>query len=527
MDMVRNKARSFLQIQDANPKAIIIKQADDLQSYFVKNNIWFRGKSNELEQLYKQIEDNKTSFWASVPSVGMGINKKHSGLPKLMLNTIANIIIDNFNGVESEDTVALEEWKKIEKENKFYSKMLKKIIRETMAIGDGAVRFSFDESISKFPIIEWFTGDKVDFVYKRGRLIELVFKTYYEKNNKSYLLKEHRGYGYVTYELLDDNKKVPLDTIDELKELEDLEFDKSVMWAIPIMFDESTTFEGRGESKFEGKYDVFDALDEILSQWIEAIRLGKAIRYIPDKLCPKDPFTGETLAANPFDNQYIQTESDMAENSKNQIQVEQADIPSDKYVESYITYLGIALQGIISPSTLGVDVKKIQDANASYERQMEKTTLTTRQGIIDVLMEFIPQVINTAISMKKQLNEQYDGKNVEFEVKFGEYDSPSFDSQIDTVTKAKNGGIMSIETSVDELYGDSKDDKWKKEEVARLKEEQGITSMDEPSVNADVDLNDIDTEESPVKSGQDAEKQQNSPEKSEKAAKSSEKVAKE
>ena len=496
MDMVRNKARSFLQIQDGNPKTIVIQQADDLQSYFIKNKIWHRGKSSELEQLYKQLNESKTSFWASVPSVGMEINKKHSGLPKLMLNTIANIIIDNFNGVESENTVALEEWEKIEKENKFYSKMLKKIIRETMAVGDGAVRFSFDKNISKLPIIEWFTGDKVDFIYKRGRLIELVFKTYYKKNGKSYLLKEHYGYGYVKYELLDDNdKEVPLNTIDEFKELENLEFDKSVMWAIPIMFDESSVFEGRGESKFEGKYDTFDSLDEILSQWMEAIRLGKAIRYIPDKLCPKDPYTGETLAANPFDNQYIKTESDMAENSKNQIQVEQANIPSEKYVESYITYLGIALQGIISPSTLGVDVKKIQDANASYERQMEKTTLTTRQGIIDVLMEFIPQVINIAISMGKQLKEQYKKEYIEFEVKFGEYDSPSFDSQIDTITKAKNGGIMSIETSVDELYGDSKDEKWKADEVARLKEEQGITSMNEPAINEDIDFDDIDTEE--------------------------------
>lgn len=502
MDMIKDKARSWLEIKDGNAKAIVIHQADDLQTYFSKNKMWYRGKSNELEELYKQLDGSRTSFWASVPSVGMEINKKHSGLPKLMLNTIANIIIDNFNGVESKDTTALEEWGKIEKDNKFYTKMLKKIIRETMAVGDGAVRFSFDKSISKYPIIEWFTGDKVDFIYKRGRLIELVFKTYYQKNNKSYLLKEHRGYGYVTYELLDDDKEVPLSTIDELKDLKPLTFDKSVMWAIPIMFDESMVFEGRGESKFDGKYDTFDSLDEILSQWIEAIRLGKAIRYIPDKLCPKDPYTGETLAANPFDNQYIQTESDMSESSKNQIQVEQAEIPSDKYVESYITYLGIALQGIISPSTLGIDVKKIQDANASYERQMEKTTLTTRQGIIDVLMEFIPQVINTSLKMQQQLKQAKPSEDIKFEVKFGEYDSPSFDSQIDTVSKAKNNGIMSIETSIDELYGDSKDEKWKKEEVARIKEEQGITMMNEPSINEDVDFNEIDTEESPLKSGQ-------------------------
>ena len=42
---------------------------------------------------------------------------------------------------------------------------------------------------------------------------------------------------------------------------------------------------------------------------------------------------------------------------------------------------------------------------------------------------------------------------------------------------------MSIERCVEELYGDTLDDHCKKEEVARLKEEQGIQNMEEPAVN--------------------------------------------
>ena len=45
---------------------------------------------------------------------------------------------------------------------------------------------------------------------------------------------------------------------------------------------------------------------------------------------------------------------------------------------------------------------------------------------------------------------------------------------------------MSIEASIDELYGDSRDDEWKKEEVARLKAEQGIVNVEEPAVNMDM-----------------------------------------
>ena len=501
MDIAKEKMQSWLEIRDNTPKAIVVHRKEDLQIYFAKNKMWYVGESGELQDFYKQIEGKETTFWGSVPTAGMEIKKSHSGLPKLIANTLTNIVIDNYNGVESKDLAKIGEWEKIEKENKF-DKKLWKILNETIYIGDGAVRYSYDPEISELPIIEWFTGDKVEFIYKRGRLVEIIFKTYYECNKKTYLLKEYRGYGYVRYKLFDGDKEVPLSTIKELSKLKDLTFDKSTMWAIPFLIDENSKFDGRGASKFDGKYDAFDSLDEIISQWIEAVRLGKAIRYIPDSLAPKDPITGVTLASNPYDNQYIMTESDMSEGSRNQIQVEQADIPSDKYVQTYMTYLDLCLQGLISPSTLGIDTKKVQDANAQYERQMEKTTMYTRQGIIDALSEFIPKLINGVLKMQEQMAGGTPSEDIEIKVKFGEYDSPSFDSQIDTITKAKNGGIMSLETSVKELYGDSKEEKWINEEVARLKEEQGLVNMNEPSVNQDLDLSedeeDVDVEEQEI-----------------------------
>jgi hypothetical protein len=67
-------------------------------------------------------------------------------------------------------------------------------------------------------------------------------------------------------------------------------------------------------------------------------------------------------------------------------------------------------------------------------------------------------------------------------IQFGEYANPSFESQVETVGKARTQGIMSIEASVEELYGDTKEEEWKKKEVARLKAEQGIAEVDEPTV---------------------------------------------
>lgn len=488
MDVVKNKMQSWLEIRPNSPHAIVIQRDEDLQIYFAKNKLWYIGDENELSGLYKQLEGKTQTFWGGVPTAGLEIKKSHSGLPKLIINAITNIVIDNYNGVESESTAEIDKWKEIAKDNKF-DKSLWKILSETLYMGDGAIKLSFDKDISDYPIIEWYSGDKVDFNYIRGRLSELVFKTFFEKDNKKYLLKEFYGYGYVKYKLYCDDKEVSdLSIFEETKGLEDLSFDKSTIWAIPFMIDHNSKYEGRGASKFDGKYTSFDSLDEVISQWIEAIRLGRATKYIPEKLAPKDKNTGEVLLSNPYDNQFLMTESDMSEGASNKIQVEQPDIPSDKYLQTYMTYLDLCLQGLISPSTLGIDTKKIQDANAQYERQMEKTTMYTRQGIIEALNEFIPKVINTVLKMQKQLLKQPIGEDIEVNVNFSEYDSPSFDNQIDTISKAKMNGIMSVETSVKELYGDSKDEEWIKKEVARLKEEQGITEMNEPAINEDLDL---------------------------------------
>ena len=270
--------------------------------------------------------------------------------------------------------------------------------------------------------------------------------------------------------------------------------DMETIWAVPIMFNESTKFVGRGESIFDGKYDSFDSIDEITSQWLEAVRNGRAVKYIPEDLLPKDAETGEVLMPNPFDNKFIKTQTSMNENTQNKIDVEQPEIPTEQYLQAYITFLDLCLQGIISPSTLGIDNKKLDNAEA--QREKEKTTLYTRGIIIDTLTEFIPSVINTVLKSRAQMNNESTlPEDKDISTKFGEYANPSFEAQIETVSKGKTGGVMSIEASVDELYGDSKTEEWKQQEVQRLKAEQGIVEEDVPALNGELDINEIDVED--------------------------------
>ena len=138
----------------------------------------------------------------------------------------------------------------------------------------------------------------------------------------------------------------------------------------------------------------------------------------------------------------------------------------------------------MSPSTLGIDVKKLDNAEA--QREKEKATLYSRNNIVEQLQKVLPKLVTATFNAIDTLNKTAI-KDIDIDVTFGEYANPSFESQVETVSKAKQGGIMSIEASVDELYGDTKDDEWKQEEIARLKAEQGISDMEEPALNMQAD----------------------------------------
>ena len=67
-------------------------------------------------------------------------------------------------------------------------------------------------------------------------------------------------------------------------------------------------------------------------------------------------------------------------------------------------------------------------------------------------------------------------EDVDASIIFGEYANPSFEAQVETLGKAASSNLMSTETQVDELWGDTKDAEWKEKEVARIKAEKGIAS---------------------------------------------------
>lgn len=486
-DWAKKVVGRWLNLVEAQDTSVTVRMTSPHEVSVMKNRIMYRGDPSELDQFFKATATDEVTaarFWASSPSRGMRIRKIHSGLPSMIVDVLADIVVADLLDVTFKEDVrgidALEVWEAIAEENR-YKKVVTKAVQEVLVTGDGAFKLSIDPDLSDYPIIEFFGGERVDYTLNRGRIEEIQFLTRYEEKTKTYTLVERYGKGYVRYELLDKSgNEVPLANVPELENLTPVEWEGDYMMAVPFMVYDSPLFRGRGKPLLDTKTDTVDALDETISQWQEAVRQGRIKRYIPESMIPRDPNTGNPMPVNPFDNQFTALADPLTENGESRIVTDQPAIQYDGYVNTYLNNLDMCLQGIVSPSSLGIDVKRRDNAEA--QREKEKTTLYTRDKIITTLREVLATLVKSSILTYATLHEINLDGDIDVTIDFGEYANPSFEAQINTIGKAAASNIMSIEAQVNELWGDTKDDEWIEGEIRRIKAEKGIIELEEPTM---------------------------------------------
>lgn len=486
MGRFRDFVFRLLKVKPAQEKRIVIVEPLTYRANVLKNQIWYRGDPAELEQFFKAVaifDTDRSRFWAAVP-YGK-VRKIHSGIVGTVVDRYRDIITADFDGFDfGEDEQIhpiLDLWNEIAEDIEF-DDLLQDALSGALASGDGAFKIGTVKD-NPYPVLSFYEADSVEFIRIGRKITEIKFYTPYKDGEKEFQLEETYGSGYVRYRLLDEGgAEVPLNTLKETAEFKDIVFNGDFIMAVPVIIFGSGKWKGRGKALFDSKTDNLDALDEVISQWLDAVRMGRVKRYIPDDMVPRDPNTGALIAANPFDNEYISIGTVKVEGQQNKIEVSQPQISYEAYLSSYTAFLELVLQGIMSPATLGIDLKKTDNAEA--QREKEKVTLYVRTQIVAALNTILPQLAETMLKVYDLIHGAQAG-DYTAAVRFGEYASPSFDTTVATVAQAKQAGVMSIEQSVEELYGDTWTQEDKAEEVRRLKEEQGITQLEEPFEGAD------------------------------------------
>jgi len=200
-------------------------------------------------------------------------------------------------------------------------------------------------------------------------------------------------------------------------------------------------------------------------------------------MLPRDTSTGKILKPDSFLGNYIIGSKD-GENQK--AQVEKSDVRASQYVETLDMLTSKALEGIISPATMGLELGK--NNSAESVREKEKITEATRSGIINEItptLERFYQVVDTIFTyfideeglspLSEESNEDFiilSGDNPELrqeiEVFFPEYFDDKILTGIDVLSKAYNLGAISPEMYCKLLYGDNFTKEEIDKEVERL-----------------------------------------------------------
>ena len=456
-------------------QAIVIQREHTRELEVIQSQLWYQGDANELFQFFHQTETNTGMFWATAPD-GRKVRKIHSGLPAVIADTLAYIVKSDMDGIK-----APEQWAEFEQELNF-RELIGQAVVDTLVSGDGAFKISADSELCGYPIVEFISGDRVDIEQKRGIVEAITFKTRFYVKSMWYELHERYSKGRIDSVLYDSNGSTrPLSTVPALDGFEsEVTFPGDFIMAVPLRFYADKKYRGRGKSIFSGgKSQCFDALDEVISQWIDAIRAGRVTKYIPETLIPRDPNNGSLLSIDSFGAEVVKLRGSLDDNVE-KIDVCQPDIKYDAFVSTYTSALLMCLQGIISPATLGIDVGKMSSAEA--QREKKDITGNTRNTITAALEIQLPKLIGALLKTYDIINGSEPQTYNDISVSFGEYGAPDFDSRVETVGKAATYGIMSTESQVDELWGGSKDDEFKAAEVQRIKMEKGIMAAGEPSV---------------------------------------------
>lgn len=466
-----------------NDRLIFVNDVENIKAEQVlANKIWYLGNGDDLLSLYtgEQISGfnnnpiynrNKRNYFWSKSAQECNIKRMHSGIPHAMVQTVTNIIDYPVIKVDQQDM-----WDKIEEVNDLKKKLTQQGRPLTLAEGWGGWKPNFNKQLCQYPIWEYYEGIDVEYVYKCGLLVGLVFKSYYKnKQNDNYVLLETRyranGNSYIEYALfkLNKNNEITPADLNDIPELADIPRETIVIegldkiLAVPSRYFYDPLNPKYGKSIFAGKLDLFDMLDEVWSQASQTVRVSTPITWINPDVMQRGP-NGAIGYENLYNRQIMMKEGipDGEGHVNTDIVTEQPDLNFDKYGMIAKDLLDYILTGVLSPATLGIDVAKKD--NAMAQREKEKVSIMFRNNVINSETEMLKDIVNLSLMIKEYMDKgTITLQDHEVNIRYCEFANPSTETMLPILGAAWSQGQMSTEKFVKLMWPDDTEEQQAKE----------------------------------------------------------------
>ena len=482
-----------------------------LQEY----DVWYSGDSDELLNFYTRgmgidlqyepwyFKNRRSFFWAQ-SSTESDIKRSTSGIARSIVDTLVGIVgrpmihvgaTPAYKSIyareeDKEDKDGTERLNDVLSDCSFWSTTYNTQMTKTLYQGWGAYKISWDKRFSNKPSVSYYSAQNVDWVMRNGKVVSMIFRDWYrgEKDNENYLVIETRTlkYGndrsvlietkaYRQMPIGDSDSQMTEIDLNEVPELagvdnsvEILHFDN--LLAYPCVLLDSNCEDGigmPGRSVFEGRIDLFDDLDQELSQKANTVMKSTPVEYFNTDFLERDLDTGLPIMPKRYDRKYTSfhggRNAEGSPMSAEPVQVTQPNIHFAEYSQSAVETLKFILHGILSPATMGIDVSA--QATQQSQREKEKITISFRNKLIDREMFILKSLCSGILCADEYLRTgRITTKKYDISIRYDEFADTSFEQKLMALGESLDNGNISPEMYLDKLYGDSlSEDDYQKE----------------------------------------------------------------
>jgi hypothetical protein len=464
--------------------------------------MWYHGDATRLAEYYSTYigADNAKSRYFYAVSRYEDNKKSHSGLPKAIVDTLCNttgiptLEIDKTAlstledeterktlEAQTEERVAL--LQDIAKFNDL-SELIKQEARaRTLVVGGGCFIVSdlrsVDESLV-MPIIEYVDERECE-ILTVGNIFKGVIrfvKYVHDETREKFTLSEKRTYNKIENSLWNDTKnaQASLSDLPETKHLEPVQtLTIDMIPAVPLRYKKG--YRSYGNSIFDGKLDMFDDLDQTISQIAELVRKGSPVTYIDASYIETKMVNGKNVALTPkaFNRNVMAVASSENQEAKREIRTEQPSLNIVPIIDVMTAQKIAILEGILSPSSLGIEVQR--NNNAEAMREKEKVTMVTRDDIIDNEKAAIEKLMKLAMRVDDVMNGRKTQED-DIAVDYPEYASPTFEQTTATLLPLWMADAISPEQFAKMLHTDTLTEADLQKEIAYLTEKKKSPALD-------------------------------------------------
>ena len=485
----KNRLEKLKENPDSSRLTFIFDNEAILRAKVNEYKTWYIGESAELLNFYRNTEiwqnacdpfyfENRKNYFWGLSSLEGDIKRVHSGIPNAIVTTLVNAIGNpKVTSNDEMENITLEHIMDV---NDMTTKLNQLQIPLTLAEGWGAFKINYNKSLCQYPLIQYYDADRVRFLYEDGILTGITFIDYYKYNSKNYVFLETRklenNSSIIENKLflLKDNDnidEVPLNSVPQLANVEDIIIPNyNKILSVPSKFFFDPLNQDYGKSIFAGKIDLFDMLDEDLSQNSQTVRVSTPVEYFPVDTMEHGA-NGSEQAPKIYNRQYIKINSipNGDGNTDSEITTTQPVLNFQQYSDNAKHILDTILTGILSPATMGIDIAKKDNADA--QREKEKVTIMTRNNVIAGETKILKNLYSMCLDVYEFMTTGHITlQEHEINIKFDEFANPSFENELQVLAPAYTSGGISAEQYVELLWGDKLSDEEKAEEVARIKE---------------------------------------------------------